>query len=317
MKLDELHVHQPGAGFVGQRRPIAGVLVVTRGVAVVEAGVASRRQHHHVRPENEKLARVEVHASRAEHPAAVGQQPADEDVLSVRYRQRLCLRDQRVQQRLPGVVAGEGGASERLGAEVALVDVAVLGAAERHPPVVQLPEQPRHPPGNGFHLSGIVEEVPLLEGVRGVNGPVVLRVVGAYGAVDTAACPRGVGVAVAPFADHQQFLGIDPLIDELDSGPGTRGPRADHQHAQLDRLVGWFGRRTIGSLIGISHTLMRGRTVINPSRPRMAFSTSRGSLRKIYGLRNQENCRQPTAPGRGCGATPSAGFKTLRGVGQA
>jgi len=138
-------------------------------VPVVEASVAPCRQHHGVRPEGQELTGVEVHARGPEYPAVVGQQSADKHVLAVRDRQRLSLCDQGVEQRLTGVVARERRPAERLGTEVALVDITLGSPAVGHPPVVELSQQAGHPPGDRLDLVGVVEEVALVECVRGVD----------------------------------------------------------------------------------------------------------------------------------------------------
>jgi hypothetical protein len=141
VELDERYVHQLGAGLVGEHRPVAGVGVETGGTV--------------------------------DRPV-VGYQLRDEDVLAVGDRECPGPLDERGQQRLAGVVAGEGGPPERLGAEVPLVDLAVGRPAVVHPPVV-------------------------------------LGVVGAQRAVDTPTRSRRVDIAVAPLANDQDPT-IDGLV---------------------------------------------------------------------------------------------------------
>jgi hypothetical protein len=128
----------------------------------------------------------------------------------------LSLVDESVEHRLAGVVASEGGSAERLPAEVPLVGFAIFGSAERHSPLVQLPELVRHPLGDRLHLFRVVHEVTLVERVCRVDRPVVLGVVGAECPVDTTTSPCCVSVAVTALADHQKVLGRDSLINEFD-----------------------------------------------------------------------------------------------------
>ena len=141
MELDELYVHQPRAGPVGQRGTVARVLVVAGGVSVEEAGVPAGREHHGVGVEDDELAGVRVVARSTVDAIVFGDESSHEHVLAIGDGQFPGTPDERLQERLAGVVAGEGGPPERLRAEVPLVYLPVVGPGERHPPLVEFPEE--------------------------------------------------------------------------------------------------------------------------------------------------------------------------------
>jgi hypothetical protein len=134
------------------------------------------------------------------------------------------------------MIAGKGRPTERLRAEVSLVDCTLLGTRKGHPPVVEFAQPVWHLFRHRLDFLGIVEEMAFIQRVGGVNRPRVLGVVGPQRAVDTAAGPRRVCVAVAALAQHEHVL--DALLCEFDCCPRTGRARTDHEDRHVDALVG-------------------------------------------------------------------------------
>ncbi len=222
-------------------------------MAVVDRRVAAGGQHDAAGVEQDELTAVHIEADRTVNLLVVADELRDHYVFSVRDLQLLGAVDKRVQQRLAGVIAGEGGSTERLCTEVTLVDLAVVGAREVHPPVFKLPETVRHLFGDRFDLRGVVEEVALVKGVGGVDRPRVLGIAGTQRAVDSAASPRRVGVTVAALAEDEGVL--DALFGQLDGRARARGSRADDEYRDIDLSIAWqFVARYRGRLAHISYT---------------------------------------------------------------
>jgi len=126
MELDELHVQQRGTGLISKRRPITVVLVVPRGVAVVDGSIAASSENDTASVEQQKPAGVHIEADGSVNALAVRNQLRDHHVLAVGNRQLLGTFNKRIKQRLAGVVARKRGPAERLGTEVPLVDLSVV-----------------------------------------------------------------------------------------------------------------------------------------------------------------------------------------------
>ena len=83
VKLDELHVLQLGAGVVGERVAVAGILPAIAGDLVRFADPA-RRQHHRLGAEDDESSSVPVIRERPRHAVAVLDQP-DHGTLHVHF----------------------------------------------------------------------------------------------------------------------------------------------------------------------------------------------------------------------------------------
>jgi hypothetical protein len=248
--------------------------------------VAAGREHDCAGVEQQELTAVHVEADRAVDLGPVREQSRDHHVLAVGDRQRLGAVDESVQHRLAGVVASEGRPPERLRAEEALVDIAVRCAGEVHPPLVEFAQALGHLLGDGLDLAGVVEEVALVEGVRGVDCPRILGVVGPQGAVDPATGPGRVSVAVVALAQHQQVL--DAALGEFDGRPRARRAGADHQHRHVDLVV--LGRVAAGGF-SVTHTHARGYGRKYPSR----VCARNRSLRRPH-IRRRPHSQSPLQP---------------------
>ena len=137
VELDELHVHQLGAGVVGERVAVAGVLPAVAG-DLEGAADAAGREHDRLGLEHARSAALAVVAERAGDAVAVLEQ-LDDRVLHVDVD---ALVDAVVLQRADhlqaGAIADVGEPRVAVAAEVALQDAAVLGAVEDRAPGLQL-----------------------------------------------------------------------------------------------------------------------------------------------------------------------------------
>jgi hypothetical protein len=226
VELDKLHVAQGGAGQEGERRPVTRVLVRAGRAAVVERGASAGGEQDGAGRVVDELSAPQVHGAGTAHPSLVHQQLGDHQVLAVRHARLGCLLDQRLEDRLAGPVAHEAGTTIGLRSEVPLLDGALIRALEVAPPLRQLLHPVRRILRQDLHGVGPADEVALLEGVRGVHLPPVLRIARAEDRVDAPGRPAGMGIAVASLADHQ-VRHAGPC--ELDCRPQPRGPRADDE----------------------------------------------------------------------------------------
>ena len=200
--------------------------------------VAAARQDHGVGVDQIALTRVLVEAVGAEDRAVVVREhPGDVDVLEDRHARLLRAAHECLLDLEPGVVAGEGGAPPRVGAEEALGDPAVLLAGELHAEAVQVLD----PAGGALRddLDGarVGQPIALLERVRGVLLPGVLRIECAQRCVDAACRERGVGVVAGPLPDCED---VDSLLAQLDRRPQSGSSRpTTRTEVEIWRSRGW------------------------------------------------------------------------------
>ena len=146
VELHELHVLQRQAGARDHAAAVAGA-GMRRGGGEIGAAVAAGRQHHHLGREAVDGAVVEVPGDDA-GAASVGlHDQVEREIFDEELRvvlQRLAV--ERVQDGVAGAVGGRAGALHgravaeihHVAAERPLVDLAVLGARERHAVVLEL-----------------------------------------------------------------------------------------------------------------------------------------------------------------------------------
>ena len=180
VELDELHVLQRQAGAQHHAAAVAGA-GVRRGAGSVGAAVAAGRENRGLRPEPMQRAVVELERDDAAADALVVHDQVDGEELDVefgRMAQRLAVH--RVQHGVPGAVGGGAGALRLAlavvhghAAERALVDLAVLGARERHAPVLELVDGLGRVAHHVFDRVLVAEPVRPLDGVVHVPAPVV------------------------------------------------------------------------------------------------------------------------------------------------
>jgi len=138
VELDELHIHEPAARVQRHAHAIAVVLVATRRTPTPDARVTARREDDGVREVDGSLARVKIEGERTEASPVGHQQPRDVLVLFNADAELGGLGGDRAHDRPSREVAGEAGSSPAVGAKVALVQAAVLGARELAPPGCEL-----------------------------------------------------------------------------------------------------------------------------------------------------------------------------------
>ena len=247
VELHELHVLARQAGAQHHGVAVAGA-GMRRGAGQEGAPVAAGGQHHGLRPEAVDGAVFQVPG---DHPAAgaflvhdqVEGEVFDEELHVV--LQRLLI--QRVQDGVAGAVGGGAGAHRRrlavilhVAAERALVDAAVLGAAERHAVVFQLVNRRDGRAAHVFDGVLIAQPVRPFHGVVHVPAPVVLAHVAERGA-DAALRRDGVAAGGEHLGDAG---GGQPGRADAEGGAQPRPAGAHHHHVigVVDHLVSAAGR---------------------------------------------------------------------------
>ncbi len=146
-------------------------------------------------------------------------------------RQRLLV--QRVQDRVAGAVGRRAGALRRAlavmrghAAERALVDLAFLGARERHAVMFQLDDRGDRLAAHVLDRVLVAEPVGALDRVVEVEAPVVLAHVAERGG-DTALRGHGVRAGREHLGDAG---GLQALLGQAEGGAQARATGADHDH---------------------------------------------------------------------------------------
>ena len=241
VELDELHVlqRQPGAQHHGVAVAGAGV---GGGAGEIGAAVAAGREDRHVGAEAVDGAVVELERDHAAAAAFVHDE-VDGEVLDEELGlmpQRLAV--ERVQHGVAGAVGrGAGALRDALAvigghaAERALVDLAVLGAGERHAPMLELVDRGRRVAAQVFDRVLVAEPVRPLDGVVHVPAPVVLAHV-AERRGDAALRGDGVRAGREHLGDAG---GAQARLAAADRGAQAGAAGADHDHVVgmvLDRV---------------------------------------------------------------------------------
>ena len=180
VELDELHVLQRQAGAQRHRAAVAGA-GVRRGAGAIGAAIAAGGENGGLRAEAVQRAVVELQRDHAAAGALVVHDQVDGEELDVEFRgvaQRLAVHG--VQHGVAGAVGGGAGALrlalavvQRHAAERPLVDLAVLGARERHAPMLEFVDRRRRVAHHVFDRILVAEPVRPLDGVVHVPAPVV------------------------------------------------------------------------------------------------------------------------------------------------
>ena len=180
VELDEFHVLQRQAGAQHHAAAVAGA-GMRRGAGSVGAAVAAGGEDRGLRPETMQRAVVELERDDAAADALVVHDQVDGEELDVEFgRMAQGLAVHRVQHGMAGAVGGGAGALRLAlavvhghAAERALVDLAVLGARERHAPVLELVDGLGRVAHHVFDRVLVAEPVRPLDGVVHVPAPVV------------------------------------------------------------------------------------------------------------------------------------------------
>ena len=180
VELDEFHVLQRQAGAQHHAAAVAGA-GMRRGAGGVGAAVAAGGEDRGLGAETVQRAVVELERDDAAADALVVHDQVDGEELDVEFggvAQRLAVHG--VQHGVAGAVGGGAGALrlalavvQRHAAERALVDLAVLGARERHAPMFELVDGLGRVAHHVFDGVLVAEPVRPLDGVVHVPAPVV------------------------------------------------------------------------------------------------------------------------------------------------
>ena len=181
VELDEFHVLQRQAGAQRHGAAVAGA-GMRRGAGGIGAAIAAGGEDGGLGAKTMQRAVVELQRDHAAAGALVVHDQVDGEELDVefgRMAQRLAVHG--VQHGVAGAVGGGAGALrlalavvQRHAAERALVDLAVLGARERHAPMLELVDRLGRVAHHVFDRVLVAEPVRPLDGVVHVPAPVVL-----------------------------------------------------------------------------------------------------------------------------------------------
>ena len=273
VELQELHVDQRRARTQGQGVPVAGVLPGVAGHLVALADPA-RGQHD----------RRRVEADEAPVAAEVAEAAGDLPVRHQQLRDRALVEDpdvrlvvagglvvlllQRDDLLLQGADQLQAGAvtdvrQPRVGvaAEVALADLAVLGAVEQRTVGLELPDPVRRLPGVQLGHPPVVEELPAAHGVAVVDLPVVVGIDVPHRRGAATLGHHRVGLAEQRLRDDRRALALHA---GLDRGAQPRPARTDHDHVVVVPL----DRFTVDVLGHARHPTIR-RSEIHPAETAM------------------------------------------------
>ena len=180
VELDELHVLQRQAGAQRHRAAVAGA-GMRRGAGGIGAAIAAGGEDRGLGAEAMQRAVVELERDHAAAGALVVHDQVDGEELDEEFggvAQRLAVHG--VQHGMAGAVGGGAGALrlalaviQRHAAERPLIDLAVLGARERHAPMLQLVDGFGRVAHHVFDGVLVAEPVRPLDGVVHVPAPVV------------------------------------------------------------------------------------------------------------------------------------------------
>ena len=241
MELDELHVHQFGAGLVGERVAVAGVLpAVARDLE--RAADAAGGEHDRAGLEDLEAPALAVVAEGADDAAASREQ-ADDRALHVDVDAPMdAVILERPDHLEAGAVADVREARVAVAAEVALEDAAVGRAIEHRAPRFELADAVRRFPRVQLGHAPVVDVLSAAHRVGEVHLPVVAVVdVGERGR-DAALGHHGVCLAQEGLADQADR---DAAGRRFDRRPQPRAARTDDEHVVLVRLIVHQSLRTV------------------------------------------------------------------------
>ncbi len=245
VELHELHVLQRQAGAQHHGVAVAGA-GVGRGGREVGAAVTAGGQHHHLGAELVQLAGVELKRGDARAGAVLHDQIEGEVFDEELHLAADRLAVQGVQDGVTGAVGGGAGALHRAFAEVAghaaegaLIDLALVGAAEGHAPVFQLINGLRRVADQVFDGVLVAQPVRPLDGVVHVPLPGVLAHVAERGG-DAALGRHGVRAGREDLGDASD---LQALLGGAEGGAQAGAPGADDDDVVfvIDKLVSSHG----------------------------------------------------------------------------
>ena len=202
----------------------------------VDAAIAAGGENRRLRAKTVDRAVVHLQADEAAHRSVGVADQIDGEIFDEEFAlglQRLAVK--RMQHRVAGAVGGGAGALRdalaefrRHAAERALIDLALLGARERHAPVVELVDGGGRVAAEIFDRVLIAEPVRALDGVVHVPAPIVRPHVAERGG--NAALRRdGVRAGREHLGDASD---AQPRLRAADAGAQARAARADHDDVE-------------------------------------------------------------------------------------
>ena len=234
MELDELHVHQVGAGVVGERVAVAGVFpAVARDL--VGAADAAGRQHDRLRPKQLEAPALALVAERADDAVAVLEQP-DDRALHVHVDPLVdAVILQRADHLEAGAVADVGEARIAVAAEVALQDACRPSSDRRRAPQAS---SSRTRSGASFACSSAMRQLFTYWPPRIVSAKWTFQLSRSSTLASAAAMPpSAITVCALPSSDLQTSPTDTPAADGFDGRPQPRAAGADDEHVVFVGLV--------------------------------------------------------------------------------
>ena len=226
------HVLQFGAGRIGERLPIGGVLPAVARDAEC-ATDAARGEDDGFRAEEPEAAPFAVVPECAHHALAILEQGDDRDfhVHVDGALHRLVL--QRADHLEAGAITDVRQPRVTMPTKIALEDAAVGSAIEHRAPCLELAHAIRRLLCVQFRHAPVVEILAATHRVGEVHHPVVTIVDIAHGRRGAAFRHHGVCLPQERLADHPDRR---PRLCRADCSPQPRSSRADHEHVVLECL---------------------------------------------------------------------------------
>ena len=231
MELHEFHIFERESGAQRHAAAVAGAGVCA-GRREIRASIAAGGKHHRMRAEQVQFAFVHVQREHATAGAVAIENQVKCEVFDVETRivlERLLV--QRVQHRVAGAVGRGAGALRSAlavvrghAAERTLVDLAGLGARERHAIVLEFDHRRRRVLAHVLDRILVAEPVAALDRIVEVETPVVLAHV--------AECRGDAALRGDRVRARRENLGdargVEPLLGHAEGGAQAGAARADH-----------------------------------------------------------------------------------------
>ncbi len=233
MELHELHVHERGAGVIGERVAVAGVLPTVAG-DFEGATDAAGGQHNGLSAKQLVASTLAFVTESSGHAAATFEQRDD----GAFHMHIDALMDAVILEGADhleaGAIADVGQAGIFVSAEIALEDAAVLSAIEHRTPGFQLTHAVRRFLGVQLSHARIVQILTAAHSVGEMDAPVVAIVDVAHRRRDAAFGHDGVSFAEERFGDDAD---LDAGSGRFNGGAQSGATRADDQDIMFEGLI--------------------------------------------------------------------------------
>jgi hypothetical protein len=236
VELDELHVLQGQAGAQHHGAAVAGA-GVCRGAGLVHASTSTRRDHRHVGAEPVDRSVLQAPSEQTATDTVLVNQEIESEIFGEESRAVLeALLIERVQDGVAGAIGGGGGPMGhralgvfgRMAAERPLVDLAGLGAAERHAEMLELDDRRDGLVAHVCNRVLVAQPVGAPDRVEHVPAPIVLLDVPEGGA-DPALRRDGVAARRVDLGDAGR---VQAGGDHAERRPEARAAGAEHDHVE-------------------------------------------------------------------------------------